>query len=51
MKTIKHKDEIKRVTDSQADELVKRGAKFVPKSEWKTLRDANKKKKEDTKEA
>ena len=50
MKTINYKDEIKRVTDSQADELVKKGAKFVPKSEWKALRDANKKKKENLKE-
>lgn len=50
MKTINYKDEIKRVTDSQADELVKKGAKFVPKSEWKTLRDANTKKKENPKE-
>lgn len=51
MKTIKYKEEIKRVTDSQADEFIKKGAKFVPKSEWKAIRDVNKKKKEDTKES
>jgi hypothetical protein len=46
MKTIKYKNEIKRVTDQQADDLTKRGAIFVPKSEWKAIRDANKKKEE-----
>jgi hypothetical protein len=46
MKTIKYKDEIKRVTEQQADDLIKRGATFVPKSEWKVIRDANKKKKD-----
>ena len=46
MKTIKYKNELKRVTEKQADDLIKKGAVFVPKSEWKVLRDANKKKEE-----
>lgn len=50
MKTIKNKEEIRRVTDKQADDLTKRGWKFCPKSEWKVTRPETKKsKKEETK--
>ncbi len=45
MKCIKKGDEIRRVSDVDADNKVKvHGWSFVPKSEWKTkVRDANKK--------
>jgi hypothetical protein len=45
MKCIKKGDEIRRVSDVDADNKVKvHGWAFVPKSEWKTkVRDANKK--------
>ena len=36
MKTIKKADEIKRVEDKNADEMVKNGWSFCPKKEWKT---------------
>jgi hypothetical protein len=45
MKCIKKGDEIRRVSDQDADNKVKvHGWAFVPKAEWKTkVRDANKK--------
>jgi hypothetical protein len=45
MKCIKKGDEIRRVSDVDADNKVKvHGWTFVPKAEWKTkVRDANKK--------
>jgi hypothetical protein len=45
MKCIKKGDEIRRVSDQDADNKVKvHGWAFAPKSEWKTkVRDANKK--------
>ena len=42
MKTIKKKKEIKRVSDAQAETLTKQGWKYVPKNEWKKVRDAQK---------
>ena len=39
MKTIKKAKEIKRVTDLEAAELVKRDWNYCPKSEWKKVRD------------
>jgi hypothetical protein len=40
MKTIKNikTGEIKRVTDKEADDKVKYGWEYTPKSEWKSLR-------------
>ena len=38
MKTVKKAKVIKRVNDKQALELVKKGWKYCPKSEWKDLR-------------
>jgi len=40
MKTIKKKKEVKRVSDAQAETLTKQGWKYVPKSEWRKVRDA-----------
>ena len=41
MKTIKKNKEIKRVSDKQAEEKVKEGWKYCPKSEWREkVRDA-----------
>ena len=37
MKTIKKGDEIKRTFDNMADELVKKGWVYCPKSEWKAI--------------
>ena len=42
MKTIKKKKEVKRVSDAQAETLTKQGWKYVPKGEWKKVRDAKK---------
>lgn len=42
MKTIKKDKKIKRVSDAQAEILTKQGWKYVPKSEWKKVRDAQK---------
>jgi len=43
MKTIKKKKEIKRVSDTQAQTLTKKeGWRYVPKSEWKKVRDKKK---------
>jgi len=38
MKTVKKAKVIKRVNDKQALELVKKGWKYAPKSEWKDLK-------------
>ena len=38
MKTVKKAKVIKRVNDKQALELVKKGWKYCPKSEWKDLK-------------
>ena len=42
MKTIKKNKEVKRVSDAQAETLTKEGWKYVPKSEWRKVRDAKK---------
>ena len=42
MKCIKRNKEIKRVSDAQAKTLTKEGWKYVPKSEWRKVRDAKK---------
>ena len=42
MKTVKKKKEVKRVSDAQAETLTKQGWKYVPKGEWKKVRDAQK---------
>ena len=42
MKTIKKNKEVKRVSDAQAETLTKEGWKYVPKSEWRKVRDAQK---------
>ena len=42
MKTIKKNKEVKRVSDAQAEILTKQGWKYVPKDEWKKVRDAKK---------
>lgn len=42
MKTIKKNKKVKRVSDAQAEILTKQGWKYVPKSEWKKVRDAQK---------
>jgi hypothetical protein len=43
MKTIKRSDEVLRVADKKAEEMVKnQGYKYCPKSEWKPIRDAAK---------
>ena len=43
MKCVKKNDEIKRVSNEHAEELVNKGWAFVAKKEWKIVRDANKK--------
>ena len=43
MKTVKKKKVVRRVSDAQAKNLTKEGWKYVPKSEWKKVRDADKK--------
>ena len=43
MKTVKKKKQVKRVSDTQAETLTKEGWRYVPKSEWRKVRDANKK--------
>jgi hypothetical protein len=43
MKTVKKKKVVKRVSDAQAKNLTKEGWRYVPKSEWKKVRDADKK--------
>lgn len=45
MKTITKNGEILRVSDKEADQKVKSGWSFTSKSEWKKIRDANKKSK------
>lgn len=45
MKTVKKENEIKRVTDSQAEQMVARGWEYCSKSEWKVIRDSKKKSK------
>jgi len=46
MKTITKNGEYFRVSEKEADQKVtKQGYKFAPKSEWKKIRDINKKKK------
>lgn len=35
MKCVKQGDEVRRVSDDRADELIKKGWKFCPKLEWK----------------
>jgi len=35
MKTIKNRDEVRRVSDRTAEELVDKGWKYCPKSEFK----------------
>ena len=42
MKTIKKNNEVKRVSDDQEETLTKEGWKYVPKSEWRKVRDAKK---------
>ena len=42
MKTIKRNKEVIRVSDAQAETLTKKGWKYVPKSEWRKVRDAKK---------
>ena len=44
MKTIKKGKKVKRVSDNEATRQVAQGWKYCPKSEWKTVRDANPKK-------
>jgi len=38
MKTIKKNNQIKRVKDEDAMDMVKRGWSYIPKSEWKANR-------------
>ncbi len=42
MKTMKKEGVIKRVTDQQADLMIKTGWKFCPKSEFKTSKESKK---------
>jgi hypothetical protein len=38
MKTIKKNDEIKRISDKEAPDMIGKGWKYCPKSEWKSIK-------------
>ena len=44
MKCVKKNDDIKRVSDKYAEELVSKGWNYIPKKEWKIVRDSAKNK-------
>lgn len=50
MKTITKNGDYFRVSNKEAEQKVKQGYSFAPKSEWKKVRDANKKKKTEVSE-
>lgn len=51
MKTITRNGEYLRVSEKEADQKVRLGWSFAPKSEWKKIRDANKKAKKEKEES